>query len=382
MTDPTRQGERFADDPAVELDDRADDVLARSEAAQDLTDLDARGDRDDLAWDDLDRSPVGATTPVPSPAAQDPELGPDQIDGSAERSAEQPVAGDSSFDRVSADDLGYSPLDYPEGEAPSDPPSERGPVDPIAVDTRDDLIDDRGGDERGVATYLPPSGYDEAPRRDPSGRTIQRFDLGEIKRVEVEGPATVTITTGGNGLLTVSAVSEDFERIHVMEGRKDVRIQFDGGFMDRKNPVQDITYAFDLTGLTDLKIEKYVDARVDRLDGGTVTLDLKGGSRLDVGELEVRRLEAKLVDKCQLSATGTADRQVIDLSGESVYDGAQVQTDRTAVKARDKSQASLRVKTLLRVQAIKQSTVHYAGEHVDLDVHTEDKSEVRNVAAH
>jgi hypothetical protein len=177
-------------------------------------------------------------------------------------------------------------------------------------------------------------------------------------------------------------VSEDFERIHVMEGRKDVRIQFDGGFMDRKNPVQDITYAFNLTGLTDLKLEKHVDARVDRMEGGTVTVDLKGGSRLDVGELNVRRLEAKLVDKCHLSATGTADRQVVDLSGGSIYDGAKVQTDRTAVKARDKSQASLRVKTLLRAQAIKQSTVHYAGEHVDLDVHTEDKSEVRNVAAH
>ena len=73
---------------------------------------------------------------------------------------------------------------------------------------------------------------------------------------------------------------------------------------------------------------------------------------------------------------------MIDLSGESIYDGATVQTDRTAVKARDRSQASLRVKTLLRAQAIKGSTVHYAGEDVDLDVHTQDKSEVRNVAAH
>ena len=382
MTDPTRQGERFADDPSAELDDRENDLLARSEAAGDLADLDARDDRGDRAWDDLDRLPAGATTTVPSPAAQDSEVAADQIDGSAERSAEQPVAADSSFDRVSADDLGYSPLDYPEGEAPPDPRGEPATVDPIAGGTRDDPIEERGGGERGVATYLPPSGFDEAPRRDQSGRTIQRFDLGEIKQVEVEGPATVTITTGGNGLLTVSAVSEDFERIHVMEGRKDVRIQFDGGFMDRKNPVQDITYAFNLTGLTGLKLEKHVDARVDRMDGGTVTVDLKGGSRLEVGELAVRRLEAKLVDKCQLSATGTADRQVIDLSGESVYDGAQVETDRTAVKARDKSQASLRVKTLLRAQAIKQSTVHYAGEHVDLDVHTEDKSEVRNVAAH
>jgi hypothetical protein len=55
---------------------------------------------------------------VPSAPALDPEFAPDQIDASAERSAEQPVAADSSFDRVSADDLGYSPLDYPEGEAP------------------------------------------------------------------------------------------------------------------------------------------------------------------------------------------------------------------------------------------------------------------------
>lgn len=374
MTDSTRTGERFADDPSVELDPSDRAALERGDASQpdDITDLDERGDVDDVAWDDLDRSPVGATTPLPSPP--DPEFTANPIDTSAERSAEQPVASDPSFDRVSADDLGHSPLDDEPGTARFE--------EPVAVDARDDPTIDRGGDERAVATYLPPSDLDTPPQRDASGRTIQRFDLGEIKKVEVEGPATVTITTDGTGLLTVSAVFEDFERIKVMEGRKDVKIEFDGGFMDRKNPAEEITYVFNLTGLTDLKLEKHVAATVNRIDGGTVTVDLKGGSRLDIGELAVKRLEAKLVDNCHLSAIGGADRQVIDLSGESVYDGAKVQTDRSAVKAKDRSQAALRVKTLLRAQATKGSTIHYAGEHVDLDVHTEDHAEVRNVAAH
>ena len=400
MSDATRTGDRFADDPAVELDDAEREAPSRSEdlLPGDFTNLDERGDADDRAWDDLDRSPAGATTPDPSTlesSPPDPEFAPDPglaatqdaIDTSAERSVEQPVASDTSFDRASADDLALSPIDFPEGEVPPDVAAgtERH-SEPVAVaprdDVRDDLIDDRGGDGRGVTTYLPPSGAEGRVERDASGRTVQRFDLGEIKRVEVEGPAMVTISTGGTGMLTVSAVLEDFERIKVMEGRRDVRIEFDGGFMDRKNPTEDITYDFRLTGLTDFKAVKHVAARVDRIDGGTVTVDLRGGSRLDIGELTVKRLEAKLADTSHLSATGSADRQVIDLSGESVYDGGTVQTDRTAVKAKDKSQASLRVKTLLRAQATKGSTVHYAGEHVDLDVHTEDKGEVRNVAAH
>jgi len=379
MTDPTRAGERFVDDPEVELNEAEREAALSTveHEADDITDLDDRPDNSSWAWDDLDRSPVGAETPAPAPA--DPEFTVDPIDTSAEQAAGAEVASDPSFDRASGDDLVRSEPVEPAVMAP--PAGEGRYEEPVGLDRRDELVEDRGGDDRGVA-YLPPERLDEPARRDPSGRTEQRFDLGDIKKVEIEGPATVNISTTGTGLLIVSAVGEDFDRIHVMEGRKDVKVSFDGGFMDRRHPSQDITYTLNLTGLTDLKLEKQVVAQVDRVEGGTVTVDLKGGTRLTVGALDVKRLEAKLVDKCHLTAAGTADRQVVDLTGESIYDGGRVQTDRTAVKAKDKSQASLRVKTLLRAQASKHSTVHYAGEDIDLDIHTEDHSEVRNVAAH
>lgn len=119
--------------------------------------------------------------------------------------------------------------------------------------------------------------------------------------------------------------------------------------------------SLDVSGASNVDIES--------LQGRELTIDASGASDIDIVELVVDRVETDASGACSITLAGTADHQVVELSGASDYSAERLLSATAEVDVSGASSADLNVSESADVEARGASTVNIDGDAtIDADV--------------
>src|SRR3954464_10572934 len=116
--------------------------------------------------------------------------------------------------------------------------------------------------------------------------TVSR-DITGVTRLDVGGPATLTISIGTPAKLTINVDQKDLDRIDVEHDGDKLAVGFDGGIIFNREPEGDIRYDITVASLTELQLHGDVDATASKVTGDSLKLDLSGSTNATLTETGV-----------------------------------------------------------------------------------------------
>jgi hypothetical protein len=210
--------------------------------------------------------------------------------------------------------------------------------------------------------------------------TTKKFSVGEATRIEASGPGTLVISTGLNGLATVTASQEDQERIEVEANGKTLKIEFKGGLILNRGPKGEIRYEVTIPALEELKVSDGMTAHASVGQTKGFKVKAEHGSQVSVSGLTASTLEAEASDGAQLTVAGVADKQRAKAADGSAYQADALASNEVEIDASGGAQATVRVSSKLKARASDGAVVSYIGTDVALDVKTDEGGSVRQIA--
>jgi hypothetical protein len=184
-------------------------------------------------------------------------------------------------------------------------------------------------------------------------------DIAGVTRIEIGGPATVTISIGTPERLMVTAVQEDLDRIDVERDDDKLAVDFDEGLIFHREPEEEIRYDITVASLAELELHGTVDATVAGITGQELKLDVSGSSHATLDDIALTSLDVGLSGASTVEAAGSTEMQEIDVSGASVYQGDMFDSRSANVEVSGASNATVRATEALHIRASGASTVEY-----------------------
>lgn len=202
-------------------------------------------------------------------------------------------------------------------------------------------------------------------------------DISGTTRIEIGGPATVTITIGAPERLLVTAVPDDLDRIEVERDNDKLAVAFDQGLIFHRSPKDEIRYEITVASLRELRLHGTADATVTGIAGQELKLGVSGASHATLRDLDVTSLDLSLSGASTVEADGSAETQTIDVSGASGYHAEALDTRSATVQVSGASNVTIRANDALAIRASGASNVRYiAPETAAVDADTSGASSV------
>jgi hypothetical protein len=185
------------------------------------------------------------------------------------------------------------------------------------------------------------------------------YDLPGVTKLDVGGPATVTISIGTPEQLVVTALDEDLDQIDVERDDDRLAVEFDGGVIFNREPEGEIQYDITVASLEELELHGAVSAIAEGVTGENLDLDLSGASEADFSGFDITSLNAGLSGSSNVEITGSAETQDVDVSGASDYTASELDSRFVTVEASGASAVIIRATESLQIDASGASTVEY-----------------------
>ena len=222
---------------------------------------------------------------------------------------------------------------------------------------------------------------DETPIEEPSDqRTMtKQYSIGLASDVELIGPGHARITRGASGLLSVTALAADHERLQIRSDDDSIEVGFRGGRIRARSPEGQIGYELAVPILSELTLKNGLTAEAEDIEARDLDIEVGSGSRLTLTNLRASELEAEISGGSSLTVTGAVVRQKIELVEKSTYDASGLESEEADIDATGESEATLRVTRKLKARAERGASISYAGDRVDLEVRTKNGGVFRQV---
>lgn len=209
-------------------------------------------------------------------------------------------------------------------------------------------------------------------------RTVT-YETAGVTKIDVGGPATLTISIGTPERLIVTASGDDLDRIEVEQDDDKLAVEFDGGIIFNRDPEDEIRYDITVASLEELDLHGAVIATVEGVTGENLDLGLSGACLADITGIDVSTLKAGLSGASSVEIAGSAESQEVNVSGASIYHAGELDSRFATVEASGASTVVIRSTEALQIEASGASTVEYlAPEGADV---TKDESGASTIRA-
>ncbi len=191
------------------------------------------------------------------------------------------------------------------------------------------------------------------------GYTITSFD-----RIRVEGPYTVTVSSGRGPSARASGSPQALDAVVVRVEGRTLIVQRDGSAWTGY-PGQDrgpVTIAVTVPRLVTAVLAGSGRLDVDAMRNASVDLTLAGSGRIAVARLETDRLNATVSGSGGLALTGKVADARIALRGSGQIDAARLQASDATVISDGSGDVSLTVSRAVNVQTTGSGNVRIAGK--------------------
>ena len=185
------------------------------------------------------------------------------------------------------------------------------------------------------------------------------YEIAGVTKIDVGGPATLTISIGTPEQLVVTASDEDLDRIDVEKDDDRVAVEFDAGIIFNREPEDEIHYDITVASLEELQLHGAVNATVEGVTGGNLEVDLSGASQAGFSGIQIASLKADLSGSSNIEMVGSAETQDVDVSGASIYHAGELDSRFVTLEASGASTVLVRASESLQLEASGASTVEY-----------------------
>ncbi len=194
--------------------------------------------------------------------------------------------------------------------------------------------------------------------------------IATFTKLQIDGAGDATISIGDTPSITITASPTLQDLINVSEGDGTLTVGFIEGTVLDAIGQADIQYNIVATSLDTINLSGSVNATVDRLSAESLTLGLTTLAEIEIDELDVQTLDAKLDFASTAHLSGRADTQTVEVLKGSSYDAAGLDTGSTAIDLSEVSSATVRVRETLSGSVASGSTLEYIGENPVVTVST------------
>ena len=173
------------------------------------------------------------------------------------------------------------------------------------------------------------------------GPTVtESFDIDEFDHLVVDDTWTVFVTVGPEAGLDVEVAEDLLDEVQVDQSGDRLTLSLDGPrwFSSHRG-----TREAHLTtpSLNELDVDGAASVQIVGLSGDELDVDLSGAVDVDLGEVELQRLNVGLEGASSISGNGAAEIVTVNVAGASVVDFSSMTIDEAEVDAAGASSLDL-----------------------------------------
>jgi hypothetical protein len=214
----------------------------------------------------------------------------------------------------------------------------------------------------------------------PPRPAAKQYGIGSATKIDLSGGATVLITRGAPGSLTVSASPEDQERVDVKVDGDWLRIHYKGGLIFNRGPQDELRYEITIPVVEEVRLSDGIQVQATGFDGKELKLRLNNGTNLALNQVQVEELEVELHSGAVFTGSGSAGKQKVKAGDGANYQGGGIASRESEIEASSGANVIVNVTEKLKARAASGSIVSYIGDKVQLDVRSDAGALIRPIS--